>query len=177
MREPIILLKTPSIEAMKKSAKQYADLDPLFIETFLALVHTSSELLNNAVDYFGRYGISPGRFGLLMQLKIYSDESPLSPSALAERCGVTRATVTGLLDGLERDDFVERSPDPNDRRAQIVHLTKAGNKFLDGFLPGHFQRIQGLMKGISDKDKKQLLATLTKILMNLNEFRQNQQAE
>lgn len=177
MQEPVIFLKTPSIEAIKQSAKQYADIDPLYIETFLALVHTSSELLNNAVDYFGQYGTSPGRFALLMQLKTYSDDSPLGPSVLAERCGVTRATITGLLDGLERDDFVERKPDLNDRRAQIVHLTQAGNQFLDGFLPGHFQRIQGLMKGISDKEKKQLLATLTKFLMNLNEFRQNQHSE
>ena len=46
-----------------------------------------------------QFGLSVGRFSLLMILHRYS-ESELTPSDLAQRAGVTRATVTGLLDGL-----------------------------------------------------------------------------
>lgn len=42
----------------------------------------------------------------------------------AERSGVTRATITGLLDGLEKDDLVERQHRKDDRRMLSIHLTQ-----------------------------------------------------
>ena len=48
------------------------------------------------------HGLSLGRFTLLMTL-LREEGHRLKPSILAERAGVTRATVTGLLDGLELD--------------------------------------------------------------------------
>jgi DNA-binding MarR family transcriptional regulator len=45
---------------------------------------------------------------------------PLSPSALARRAGLHPATVTGILDRLERGGWVARERDPADRRAVVV---------------------------------------------------------
>ena len=59
-------------------------------------------------------------------LGILRDQGPLSPSALSDRLIVTRATVTGVLDSLERRGFVRRSPNPSDRRGQVATLTPAG---------------------------------------------------
>ena len=55
-------------------------------------------------------GLSEGRFVLLFLLR--GADTALSPHQLAERAGVTRATVTGLLDGLEREQLLRlRVPD------------------------------------------------------------------
>jgi DNA-binding MarR family transcriptional regulator len=59
-------------------------------------------------------------------LGVLRDRGPMSPSALSERLIVTRATVTGVLDSLERRGFVERSANPADRRGQIVGITPTG---------------------------------------------------
>jgi DNA-binding MarR family transcriptional regulator len=59
-------------------------------------------------------------------LGVLRDHGPMSPSALSERLIVTRATVTGVLDSLERRGFVERSTNPDDRRGQIVGITSDG---------------------------------------------------
>jgi len=56
-------------------------------------------------------GISQGRFTVLMLLLRRSDV-PINPADIAERAGVTRATMTGLIDVLERDGFVKREPSP-----------------------------------------------------------------
>ena len=42
---------------------------------------------------------------------------PLSPSALARRAGLHPATMTGILDRLERGGWTARDRDPSDRRA------------------------------------------------------------
>src|SRR3954468_18005583 len=47
---------------------------------------------------------------------------PLSPSALARRAGLHPATMTGVLDRLERDGWIVRERDPSDRRAVAVRV-------------------------------------------------------
>ena len=59
-------------------------------------------------------------------LGILRDHGAMTPSELGERLIVTRATVTGLLDSLERTGFVRRSANPADRRSLVVEITPAG---------------------------------------------------
>jgi MarR family transcriptional regulator, 2-MHQ and catechol-resistance regulon repressor len=59
-------------------------------------------------------------------LGILRDHGQMPPSELGERLIVTRATVTGLLDSLERRGFVRRSANPADRRSLLVEITPAG---------------------------------------------------
>jgi Transcriptional regulators len=59
-------------------------------------------------------------------LGILRDRGSMSPSELGERLIVTRATVTGLLDSLERRGFVQRSAHPTDRRSLVVEITPVG---------------------------------------------------
>ena len=53
-------------------------------------------------------------------LDLVSRYGPISPSALARRAGLHPATMTGILDRLERDGWVTRDRDPADRRAVLV---------------------------------------------------------
>lgn len=49
-----------------------------------------------------------------------------SPVALANRLGISRAVVTGLLDRLEQREFIQREADPTDRRRLRLVVTPAG---------------------------------------------------
>lgn len=49
---------------------------------------------------------------------------PLSPSALARRAGLHPATMTGILDRLERGGWIVRERDPSDRRAVLVRAVR-----------------------------------------------------
>jgi len=55
-------------------------------------------------------------------LDLVSRHGPLSPSALARHSGLHPATVTGILDRLERGGWVARDRDPSDRRAVLVRV-------------------------------------------------------
>jgi DNA-binding MarR family transcriptional regulator len=48
--------------------------------------------------------------------------------ALASAMGHDKTRLIGLLDALERDGLITRSPDPNDRRARIVRMTPKGRR-------------------------------------------------
>jgi DNA-binding MarR family transcriptional regulator len=53
-------------------------------------------------------------------LDLIARHGPLSPSALARRAGLHPATMTGILDRLERGGWVARERDPSDRRAVVI---------------------------------------------------------
>jgi DNA-binding MarR family transcriptional regulator len=53
-------------------------------------------------------------------------EGIASPAAIAQRLGISRAVVTGLLDRLEERGLTRREPDPGDRRRLRIVMTAAG---------------------------------------------------
>jgi len=174
---PYLLLKDlPRYECLLEAAKEFPDLDPSAAEAFLHLLRTSDEAFGVTDRLMGENNISHGRFGVLMLLwrsvqpraaKLLGADSclagPRTPAELAEAAGVTRATMTGLIDTLERDGFVKREPDPDDRRMMSVRLTAAGERFLRGFLPGHFQAVASLMSPLSEAERKTLVRLLGKL--------------
>src|SRR5438105_13848853 len=60
-------------------------------------------------------------------LDLVARYGPLSPTALARRAGLHPATLTGVLDRLERGGWVVRDRDPADRRAVVVSARREKN--------------------------------------------------
>jgi DNA-binding MarR family transcriptional regulator len=143
-------------------AKRYPELDIASIETCLAFLHTTADVYQALDVHFARYGLSRGKFTLLMQLYL-ADEKGLTPSECAQRADVTKATITGLLDGLERDGLVRRFPDSEDRRMLRLQLTDKGQDLLSQMLPDHFCRTTDLMANLTDSEKKTLIKLLNKV--------------
>lgn len=74
--------------------------------------------------------------GDLHCLDLLARHGPLSPSALARRAGLHPATITGILDRLERGSWVVRERDPADRRAVTVRALRDRNAELIGLYSG-----------------------------------------
>jgi len=110
-------------------------------------------------------GLSEGRFVVLFLLDAASDG--LAPNTLAERAGVTRATITGLLDGLEREKLVERHLDASDRRSLCIRLTSKGKCIAKTVFEQHSHWIASLYGNLSVSERKQLATLLEKVASNL----------
>src|SRR5215813_1241889 len=88
------------------------------------------------LDLIGRYG-------------------PISPSALAKRAGMHPATMTGVLDRLERGGWIERGRDPSDRRGVVVQVVRGrGAEILRLFLvdSGMSAAIDEICAGYDDEE-------------------------
>jgi DNA-binding MarR family transcriptional regulator/CheY-like chemotaxis protein len=107
-------------------------------------------------EHSAKLGLSQSKLAVLMYL---SSEPELcaSPSALAKQCGVSRAAMTGLLDGLEQEAYVERDSHPSDRRALMVKLTPKGQQFLDWISPQDQYQLSELMSNLDDTERQKLI--------------------
>ncbi len=162
MPETFLLRDLPRYECLELRARRFPDLDIGAVEATLTLLRVGSDVLEGFAAHYQQCGTSQGRFLVMMLLDRNADQ-PLLPSELAEKIGVTRATITGLLDGLERDALIERRAHSHDRRALTVHLTDKARDWLEAMLPGHYRRIAALMSGLDDGERAQLIALLTKV--------------
>ena len=158
----------PSQKILQNMARRYPEIDPDAVEACLLLLRVASDLMAAGECMFARHGISTSRFMVLMILN-RDPEAGLSPSQLADKGGVTRATMTGLLDSLERDGLVTREHDSEDRRGVTIRLTSEGLGFLDRMLPGHFRRISGVMADLNEQEKKDLADILNRINDGIHE--------
>lgn len=163
---PLLLLKElPRYECLLEAAKEFPDLDPSACEAFLNILRAGDTAFQMGESYFASHNITPGRFAVLMLLLQKSKACPQTgtPAELAEMSGVTRATMTGLIDTLERDGLVRREPDPTDRRMMAVDLTTKGVALMHEILPGHFKRIAEAMAPLNEAERKTLVRLLAKI--------------
>jgi len=166
---PLLMLKDlPRYDCLIKAAERCPTLQPSACDAFLNLLRTGDDVFAVVDRFLSSHDISQGRFTVLMLLGMEcegdaQDDAPATPATLAEMAGVARATMTGLIDTLEKDRLVAREPDPTDRRTIHVVLTREGRAVLDAMLPDYFQCVADILSPLSETERKQLVRLLQKV--------------
>jgi len=113
------------------------------------------------------FGITLPRFDLMAQLERHPDG--LRMGELSKRMMVTGGNVTGIVDQLEKEKLVERVADPQDKRAFVVRLTKAGRHAFAEMAAVHEGWVAELFAGIPAADKATMIALLDTMKQHLND--------
>ncbi len=138
------------------------------VYTMSIIARIARMVLRITDEHSAKLGISQSKLAVLIYL---SSESELgaSPSSIAKHCGVSRAAMTGLLDGLEQDGYVERDDHPSDRRALRVKLTQKGQKFLDWIAPQDQYQMSELMDSLDEAERKKLIELVIRVIKLFDE--------
>jgi DNA-binding MarR family transcriptional regulator len=102
--------------------------------------------------------------------KAPSDDG-LTPAELADFTGVTRAAMTGLVDGLVESGYVTRGDVGEDRRTYRVRLTSRATDFLASVLPDHLRRMQDLMHALTPAERDTFVELIEKLRGRVGVFR------
>jgi DNA-binding MarR family transcriptional regulator len=108
-----------------------------------------------------RFDTTLPRFDLMSQLWRYP--AGLKMNELSRHLMVTGGNVTGIVDPLEKDGLVERRPEPADRRAYRVRLTRAGRKAFAEMARTHEEWIVELLAGFSRREHAEVYKLLGKV--------------
>jgi DNA-binding MarR family transcriptional regulator len=143
---------------------QFAWADVAALEANLALHETANALQRALARFIQPYGfaLGPPRY-LVVRAVFLAEAGRLSLSEIAKRIGVTTTNVTNLIDGLERDGWVERQANPADRRMTYVQLTELGKERCGQLIPATARLTSDLFDVLTGDEKQQLIAILAKL--------------
>ncbi|MET7773580.1 MarR family transcriptional regulator [Nocardia sp. NPDC005366] len=100
-------------------------------------------------------------YALLTTLRAFG---PDSQAELGRRTRIDRSDIVAALNDLAERGFIERSPDPGDRRRNIVTITGAGARHLDELDHRLDAAQDDLLAGLSESQRSELVVLLTRIL-------------
>ena len=117
--------------------------DALEVRLWLRLVSCVDLIERELRQRLAKCGVSLARFEVMGHLDRFAEG--LSMGELSERLMVSKGNVSGLFARMEREGLLERMTHPEDRRVQVMRLTKRGKTLFDSVKPIHHEVLRSLM--------------------------------
>ncbi|MBR2706817.1 MAG: winged helix DNA-binding protein [Mogibacterium sp.] len=107
----------------------------------------------------------PRPFFVRERLLVIADsyDGAVRQKTLVEELDVSPAAVSELVSKLERDEYVKREVDPDDKRATLIKLTDLGKARAAELADERNERFSKAFTALTDKEKDQLLKLLEKL--------------
>ncbi|MBD3254942.1 MAG: MarR family transcriptional regulator [Candidatus Lokiarchaeota archaeon] len=153
---------------MKKLSSDDSSEEILFLKV-IDLIRKLEKQLNQidriSFRIHGVEDITPPQMFILRQLWM---EDGLQLKELAERGNCSRATMTGVVDSLEKKGYILRTPNLEDRRSYLIKLTSKGKESKEYKLPIDKER-KDYFRAFSTEDLNTLYQLLKKLLNSIQE--------
>jgi len=93
-------------------------------------------------------------------LAVLAEHGPLPQSELCRHLGLTKSTVSRLVDQLDRRGWTQRRPGDRDARQRLVELTPDGRSTAEAIATRRAERMRQLLERIPEADRTAVLAAL-----------------
>ena len=159
----------PDTKILKKFANRYDGVDSEKVIQFLSILRIGTDLIEVLNGFLDQYDLLQGRWWVLILL-MREDDLTSTPSDLAAKAGVSKATMNGLINRLLKDGLISRTQCEEDGRSYRVTLSRSGQAKLDEVMPEYYSRLNKLMSCVSDVDRERLLENLFLLKQNSSVF-------
>ena len=139
---------------MRTSGRDVAVSKPL-----LALARADDRATRVIAQALAEAGLTPPKFNVLMELAA-SASGRLPLCEIGRRLIRSAPNITTLVDRLGADGFVQREPDPDDRRRVMAAITELGWSTLDRAAPRVFEAERRLLEEVGAADRRMLVRVL-----------------
>jgi DNA-binding MarR family transcriptional regulator len=155
-------------ELVQAWRRERSDLDLSPVEVFSRITRLDRLLDRVRRETFTAHDIERWEFDVLAALRRAGRPYRLSPGQLLRETLVTSGTMTNRIDRLGARGFVERSPDPHDRRGVLVGLTTSGKRTVDGAFESLLTSERELLAELSASERRDLAALLKRLMIPLH---------
>lgn len=157
----------PHIDLAVGFEERYPGASAKATEAAMNLVRAADLMVRRIAELVQPFDLSPSS---ALVLGILADsEADLSPSDIADRLILSRASVTSLLDSLEVREYVRRTDHPTDRRMLLIEMTDAGRKVADDFRQVVHRHEKDWMVALTKNEKEELIDMLHRLQTTLAE--------
>ncbi|MCJ7433652.1 MAG: MarR family transcriptional regulator [Anaerolineales bacterium] len=125
-----------------------------FSKTLRAWMDTFMHRSMRGWNHFAKStGLSMPQFSILMQLH---HKGPCGMSEVSDRFDITAAAASQLVDKLVHAGYLERTEDPNDRRAKLLTLSTKGGELIQHGTEERYRWMDNLAATLSPEDQKKI---------------------
>ena len=136
------------------------DICPHTHDAWVKLVRTEQTLLAKVEEHLKRAGFPPLEwYDVLLELD-KSETGALPQAAVQSRVLLAQYNLCRLVDRLEREGYVGRSPSPDDGRSNVLTITGKGRELRRAMWPVYAATIQSHVGSRLSGDEAQQLAAL-----------------
>lgn len=107
-------------------------------------------------------GLTDSQFNVLMLLAYQSQNGEMNQTILGNMLLVNRSNVTGLIDRMEHAGWVKRASNTEDRRVNLIKITRKGQTILNKAEKLYFDHLNSVINKLVNKDQKQIVRLLEK---------------
>ena len=126
------------------------------LTTVRELVRAYQAFSSYSEAFVRQYDLTPAQFDVIATL---GNTQGLSMGEIGEKTLITKGTLTGVVDRLEKKGMVIREIPPENRRSVIVSLTPDGTKLFEQVFPAHIADIHNHLETL-DASEMELLKVL-----------------
>ncbi len=127
--------------------------DRLALGAWVKLARSAESVSTRIHGHLAAYRLTVSQFGVLEALY---HVGPLSQRSLARKILKSTGNMTHVLNNMEKRGLVRRQPDPKDRRAVEVHLTRKGTQLVRNVFPRHAEIVRREMSILNTTEQHEL---------------------
>ena len=139
-----------------------------FERAFGFVLHETARLFSKRFDQKARRAIGLTRAQCVVLFRLTMQEG-MNQARLAELMEMEPISLARLLDRMEQAGWVERRPDPSDRRARLLYRTSKAKPMFDRMVAVGLETRGEALAGFSDAEREQLVDMLLAVRRNLTE--------
>lgn len=132
--------------------------------------YTLLRQVNSMMDTYNRYDLRSEDLTVpQFQILNYATVEGVPLSDISARMLCDNSNLTGIVDRLISKGYVQRRPDPQDRRVSLICLTPAGSEKLRRIKPRHHARVSRRMRSLSQNQVEELRDILQRLYAGLQD--------
>lgn len=155
----------PQMEELQGVATQVApDLDVKSLYNYALFMRVGLSLEMELESILGGYRLSPGRFTILNML-VMDKDMKIMPSEIAQKVGVTQATMSGLVSSLEKAGLISKIGHERDGRAYYIQATEKAHNLVKEILPQWMPLVTKFWSQLDEEEGERFSKTLHKLAL------------
>ena len=138
-------------------------------ESIGLMLKTSTKTWEKSADIElrNRFGLAGGKWKIIVVLSL---EQGITQKHLADMTFVEAPTLVPIIDKMEKEGYLMRQPDPNDRRNNLIFMTEKSEKMVEPIIDCIMDIRKVALNKISKKDIEITKKVLQQITKNTEEF-------
>jgi MarR family 2-MHQ and catechol resistance regulon transcriptional repressor len=150
-----------------KTTKHYGEEIDLALSLWVKLARAYASFNKHTMKDIAGFGVTQAQFGVL---ECIGHLGPMTLGELTKKMLVSGGNMTVVVNNLERDGYVKRMRDAEDRRVVRVRLSPKGKEFFDRIFVKHAEFVRKTAFVLTPEEQKELGDLLKKLGCGLQEL-------